>query len=127
MESLMQFTYENVSYDFHNFYHCFQIFFEKEKIILQLRHLNKNEGVKITFNEVLLERLEFNIDSSSSNGFTIDQLYRGRCAKDNELIEISETGKFYVYLDFLEGLNFEFWCVSMLVENSTSGTSGDTT
>ncbi|MBL8013327.1 MAG: hypothetical protein JNN05_05715 [Candidatus Omnitrophica bacterium] len=115
MNSLMQFTHQNVNFDFHNFYQCHKVLFEKDKIILRLKHLKEPTHVQIAFSEVLLEKVEFNANSSS-NGFTIDQLYRGRYEKEGKLIELSDLGKVYLYLEFCEGLNLEFWCTSMFVE-----------
>jgi hypothetical protein len=50
---------------------------------------------------------------------TLDTLYRGRVESNGELIEISEDGKSYFYLEFYEGQRIEFWARWLVLEYQT--------
>lgn len=66
---------------------------------------NSNNEVYISFEEVIIENMTFNIN----NDRIIDSLYRGRTEINGELVDVLENNFSYFYLEFYEGNKIEFW------------------
>ena len=71
--------------------------------------------MSLKFTDVNITTIDF-FNLKEVEGLTIDTLYRGRAELDGELIEVSEDGKGYFYLEFYEGQKLEFWAKYISVE-----------
>ncbi|MDR0295778.1 MAG: hypothetical protein LBH91_06315 [Prevotellaceae bacterium] len=114
-KNLSQFETDKIYYDFHNDFDCVKIFFENTYLILAFRNITDSRFVLFRFEKVVLEKFEF-FDFEELKKITIDNIYRGRCQKDNELLEFDINGKSYFYIEFYEGVKIELWSDSITID-----------
>lgn len=115
-KNLAQYDYENKYYDFHNDYECTHLDYSKRKLSLTFRSVTEKETIIVLrFFCVEVVMIDFqNVNTPGS--LTIDNIYRGRFELDGNLIEVSDDGKSYFYLEFYEGQKLEFWAKEIAVE-----------
>ena len=114
-KNLSQFDFDNVYYDFHNDFDCVKITFENNFLILFFKKIVEGYIISFKFENVLLEKFYF-FNFPELKNLTIDNLYRGRFEKNDELIEFDKNGKSYFYVEFYEGPKIELWCENIMVE-----------
>lgn len=115
LKDLSEIELENQVYDFHNDYSCQKIKFYNETLTLMFKKRNEGFSLSLKFCGVeLTKAIFFNV--STVENLTLDTIYRGRVVVDKRLIELSENGKAYFYLEFYEGQKMEFWSESIIVE-----------
>ena len=114
-KDLAQCNYNNQYYDFHNNYSCDKILYSDGILLIILKSLVNEDLLVLKFADVKLNVLVF-FNVKEEKDLTIDNLYRGRGLLNGDLIEMSEDGKAYFYLEFYEGQKLEFWAKSMSVE-----------
>ena len=114
-KNLTQSDYNNRCYDFHNDYNCEKIYYSKGILLLMLKKISSRNFLSLKFTDVNITTIDF-FNLKEVEGLTIDTLYRGRAELDGELIEVSEDGKGYFYLEFHEGQKLEFWAKYISVE-----------
>ncbi len=99
--------------DLHNDYKCETIIYDFEKQLLrcsfigELRIFLDFGGASVKKINVLFERT---LDSSTLNSF-----YRGRFEQNGNLLEFTEDGKGYYYLEFENGDSFELHSSKVLL------------
>ena len=71
--------------------------------------------VSVKFTEVKIELLDI-LNVRGEEALVINNLYRGRVEFKDRLIEVSEDGKGYFYLEFIEGRKMEFWAKSIGID-----------
>ncbi|RXK85614.1 hypothetical protein [Filimonas effusa] len=117
INDLAQYHYNNHYYDFHNDYTCGQIVYTGKTLALQLNNNTDNSLISLKFTDVIITAINFfNVEETTQ--LTIDSLYRGRLELNGELIETSEDGNGYFYLEFYEGQKLEFWARSVGIGNT---------
>lgn len=113
-QNISQFCFDDKFYDFHNDYECVKVKLNNNDLILLFKKSFSDFKVSIHFQETTFTSLEFEfIDDLKP--LTIDNLYRGRFEMDGKLVEF-DNNRGYFYLEFYEGLSFEFWCASIFVK-----------
>jgi len=115
LKDLSEFEFENQVYDFHNDYDCKKICFENGTLILMFQKRVSGFLLSLKFHGVDISKaLFFNI--SSIENLTIDTIYRGRVVVNEVLLELSNNGTAYFYLEFCEGQTLEFWAESIVID-----------
>jgi hypothetical protein len=112
-ENLAQNNYNGQYYDFHNNYLCTKILV-KDNVLTLFFTNNDNAIISLQFQDVSIEYLEF-FNVKNINHLTIDNIYRGRYEKDGELVDITKSGKYYFYLEFVEGQKVEFFARNIIL------------
>ncbi len=110
--------------DLHNEFNCYAINYIKEQRQLSLsfkaskNNSRKIKHVELDFKNVAIELMDFKIDERTNNSeWTIDIVYRGRFAEENDdLKEITAEVRYYYYIDFCEGYSFEVFSDSVTAE-----------
>ena len=110
--------------DLHNEFSCYSIKFLLFESQLSLsfkaskNNLRKVKHVELIFKNVAITSMNFKIDDATDDAvWTIDMIYRGRFADaNNELKEISNEGKYYYYIDFVNDYSFEVFSNSVIAE-----------
>jgi hypothetical protein len=115
-KNLAELNYDDQYYDFHNDYDCQKILFENEEIILVFKNIVSEKILLLKFKGVFIEKMDF-FNVSNIEYLTIDNLYRGKVEIDGSLIDISDNGKAYFYLEFYEGQKIEFWAIGISLVN----------
>lgn len=72
-ENISEISFDNNYYDFHNDFDCTKISLEKKSLLLNFRHIENNYIITLKFNEVILDRLDFNLLANFDS--TIDTVY----------------------------------------------------
>ncbi|WP_447642599.1 MULTISPECIES: hypothetical protein [Chitinophagaceae] len=115
-DDLAQHEYEGVFYDFHNDYSCEKITYIEGVLSLFLKNVVSRISLSLRFLGATVIKMDlFNI--KYVNGLTLDSLYRGRFEFNGSLIEESQKGEGYFYLEFYEGQRIEFWAISLEIVN----------
>lgn len=114
-KNLAQSEYNNKYYDFHNDFHCEKIVYLDGTLSIVLKSLISEDFLSLKFLEVQPTVIDF-FNLKEVQGLTLDNLYRGRIEINGDLIEVSEEGKGYFYLEFYEGQKMEFWAKSINLE-----------
>lgn len=120
---LSQFDLGDNYYDFHNEFDCIKIQMANNAFILLFKSITHDEIISFRLLNVEITGFKFDV-SSTSNDFTIDNIYRGRTEKNGQLIE-SNNGKAYFYIDFQEGLSLELWSDGIEVSKIGSSIKGN--
>lgn len=105
-ENLSQINYDNQYYDLHNDYECQKIELDKNCLTMKFKNIKNDFLLLFTFSNVEITSISL---LNKETNLTIDNLYRGKREVNKQLIELSDDGKSYFYLEFYEGLKFEFW------------------
>lgn len=113
--NLVQYEYKGKYYDLHNEYECDKIIFLNGELLFRLRCISDNSFLLLKFTDVKIVQLDF-FNIQNAKGLTLDNLYRGRAESKEHLIEISEDGEGYFYLEFYEGQKIEFWAKGVDME-----------
>jgi hypothetical protein len=114
IKNLAQYNYNNQYYDFHNDYNCEKISYSNGILLILFKKLTNDDVLSLKFSDVTIKLFDF-----FNEFLTLDTLYRGRVESNGELIEISEDGKSYFYLEFYEGQRIEFWARWLVLEHQT--------
>lgn len=115
-DDLTQLTINHKTYDLHNNYDLSSLTLSDCKLLFKLNHCKEAKTISVLFHDVEIVKLGFEFSSCIDNS-TIDSLYRGRFERDGSLIEFSDRGKGYFYLELFEGDNIEFWSSSLTIEH----------
>jgi hypothetical protein len=108
IKDLVQLEYEGTYYDFHNGHDCENILYEKSQLTLVFKNKLNNTIIHYRFLDVIITKMFFfNVENTS--GLTLISLYRGRTEVNNELVDSLNGELSYMYLEFDEGQNLEFW------------------
>ncbi|HYH16269.1 MAG TPA: hypothetical protein VD794_13665 [Flavisolibacter sp.] len=114
-KNLALYDYDNRYYDFHNDYGCEKLSYSNGILLILFKSLVDGVLLSFKFTDVKIITLDF-FNVKEVENLTLDNLYRGRAELKGDLIEISEDGKGYFYLEFYEGQKLEFWAKDMGVE-----------
>ncbi|MBL7812920.1 MAG: hypothetical protein JNL57_11900 [Bacteroidetes bacterium] len=114
-KNLAQYDYNNQYYDFHNDFNCEKIYYSEGTLLIILKKLLGEVLLSLKFTNVKITTIAFS-NVKEVEGLTIDTLYRGKAELNGELIEVSEDGEGYFYLEFYEGQKLEFWAKDIGVE-----------
>ncbi|ATL49402.1 hypothetical protein COR50_20700 [Chitinophaga caeni] len=115
IKNLAQYDYNNHYYDFHNDYSCEKISYSDSILLIVFKSLIDGLFLSLKFTEVKITTVDF-FNVKEIEGLTLDNLYRGRVELNGELIEVSENGRGYFYLEFYEGQKMEFWAKDIGIE-----------
>lgn len=115
LKDLLQVEYQNKYYDIHNDYTCERISYLEKKLFLFLKRIDGSNRLIILFNQVDLAVFDTYL---MEDNCTIDSFYRGRAFMNGVLIEVTEDGRGYFYLEFYEGQKIEFWAKSLEIQES---------
>lgn len=114
-ENLSQLEDGGRFFDFHNDYDCVKIqLLTSGILILLFQKINGGDLVNLRFVDTVICQAEF-FNTDKVNNLTIDNLYRGRVKKGDDLVEL-DGGRGYFYLEFDEGQTLEFWSVGLEIE-----------
>jgi hypothetical protein len=108
LKNLAQYDYNNKYYDFHNDYNHIKMSYSSNILLISFRHFRSGEIVSLKFIDVEIVNIDF-FNVKEVDSLTLDNLYRGRVELNGNLIEASNNGKGYFYLEFYEGQKMEFW------------------
>lgn len=112
-ENLAQNNYNGQYYDFHNNFSCTKILMKYD--ILTLFFINsENVIVSLQFQEASIVLFDF-YNAKNTIYLTIDNIYRGRFEEGGKLLDITKDGKFYFYLEFVEGQKIEFFAKRIIL------------
>lgn len=114
-KNLAQSDYDSRYYDFHNEYGCEKLSYSNGILLILFKSLIDGVLLSLKFTDVKIITLNF-FNVKEVENLTLDNLYRGRGELNGDLIEISEDGKGYFYLEFYEGQKLEFWAKDMGIE-----------
>lgn len=114
-ENLAQYDYDNRYYDLHNDYNCEKLSYSDGILLIQFKSLVGGILISLRFSEVKIFALDF-FNVKGGDILTLDNLFRGRAELNGDLVEISEEGKGYFYLEFYEGQKLEFWAKDIGLE-----------
>ncbi|MDB4903141.1 MAG: hypothetical protein JWQ63_2422 [Mucilaginibacter sp.] len=121
-KNFAEITTDDIYVDLHNEFDCYSIDYLQKQGQLSLSFkASKNNSrtiqhVELIFKNVTVELMNFKIDNSNSE-WTIDTIYRGRFADQNDgLGEISNQGKYYYYINFYADYSFEVFSDSVIAE-----------
>jgi hypothetical protein len=113
-DNLCQAEYNSKYFDFHNDFDCTSMVFSATSLYINFRHILDREEIAMCFSNVQIVDFSF-FNSAQEDGLTIDTLYRGKFSEKEILIETSESGQAYFYLEFYEGQRMEFWADGLYV------------
>jgi hypothetical protein len=95
-------------------YLCVRIGSEKGNLEFTFRKEDEDPDLIILqFTEA--EICRFEIGTGFANIYQVDLFYRGRYLEEDQLLELSPTGKKYFYLNFLDGDYFEILTTGVFV------------
>ncbi|MFV0468255.1 MAG: hypothetical protein ACK5MK_04915 [Dysgonomonas sp.] len=114
-KNLAQYDYNNQYYDFHNDYSCEKLSYSDGILLILFKSLIDGIFLSLKFTDVKIIVLDFFYVKDVEN-LTLDNLYRGKFEFNGELVEVSEDGKGYFYLEFYEGQKLEFWTYGVNIE-----------
>ena len=115
IKNLVDLEYDGRKFDLHNEYDCERVIFENESLLFLLKKIDGNESLKLTFYEIYFTSFEF-FNVTKVQNLTIDSMYRGRAIVGDKLMEQSEDGKGFFYIEFYEGQKIEFWSKGLAIE-----------
>ncbi|MES2060389.1 MAG: hypothetical protein V4456_00615 [Bacteroidota bacterium] len=122
-KSFAEFEKDGVYIDLHNEFDCKGIIFSGSKKQLTLlfepnKHSTREvNSVEVFFDDCIIEQYSAKLDKSDTNSGTLDTMYRGRFEISNgQLCEMSDTGRYYYYINFLPDLNIELFAKSVNAE-----------
>ena len=123
-KSFAEITTNDIYVDLHNDFKCYSINYLRTQRLLSLsfkaspNNSSKIKHVELIFQNAGIELMNFKIDETTCNSeWTIDMVYRGRFTdENNELMEISDEGQYYYYIDFYDGYSFEFFSDSVTAQ-----------
>ena len=116
-KNLSQFEIDKVYYDFHNDFDCRKIFLKSASLILLFRNITDSSYVSLKFEKVILERFDF-LNFEELKILTIDNIYRGRFQRNNDLFEFDIDGRSYFYIEFYEGPKIELWSERIIIDET---------
>ncbi len=114
-KNLAQHDYDNRYYDFHNDYNCEKLSYSDGILLILFTSLADGILLSLKFTEVRITALDF-FNVKDARNLILDNLYRGRYELNGKLIEFSEDGKGYFYIQFYEDQKLEFWAKSIDIE-----------
>ena len=112
-ENLAQWDAGGIYYDFHNDFICSQIKFNVN-LTLYIKGIKDDSIIEVSFRNATLINFEFAILPDDKE-LIIDLLYRGRFEKDGQLLDISDDGSSYFYLEFYDEQKIEFFSSSISI------------
>lgn len=114
-KNLAQYEYDNQNYDFHNDYSCEKLSYSNGILLILFKSLVGGVLLSLKFTDVKITTLDF-FNVKEVENLTLDNLYRGRVELNGNLIEISEEGNGYFYMEFYEGQKLGFWAKNVDVK-----------
>lgn len=115
LKNIAQYDYNNRYYDFHNDYNCEKLSYSDGILFILFKSLIDGIFLSLKFTDVKITTLDF-FNMKEVESLTLDTLYRGRVELNGNLIEVSEDGRGYFYLEFYEGQRLEFWAKDVGIE-----------
>ena len=115
-KDLIQYETGEIIYDFHNDYDCIKICLENKTLTFTYKNHSNNSVLLMKFAEVEIDRFEF-LNESDNQPLILDNFYRGRFEKDNELLEFSNDGKACFYVEFGEDVEFQFLSTGFFIDS----------
>lgn len=101
--------------DLHNEFKCDSINFKNQKtelilsFMIEPKFARKVNRIDIVFEDVRLESFFLKKDNESPDEWTINNIYRGRFQKEEDVLELSNDGRSYYYIDFYQDYSFELF------------------
>lgn len=119
-KSFAEFEQDGVYIDLHTEFDCKAIEFSGSTRQLTFsfkpnKHCTREvSSVEVVFNECSIEQYSIKLDGSDTHSGTLDTMYRGRFEmSDGQLGEMSDTGRYYYYMNFLPHVGFEIFAKSV--------------
>ena len=115
-ESISILEVENEVIDLHNDYEFNNLVLDNncKKIILSFLNIsNIKISVILTFEKIEIKSLNIK-QFVIHDKITLDNLYRGKTENEGMLIEVNNDNLSYMYLDFLEDIQIEFWSSNLI-------------
>jgi len=110
----------DVAFDIHNDYDCINMSYEKAGAFLSLNFeasgFNKTASykqVRIEFKEAILVKVDL-VLNRTADSTTINNIYRGRFEQEGKLLEYSDDGGRYFYIEFETGDKIELFSKQVL-------------
>lgn len=113
-KNLTQIELDNLFYDFHNDFDCIQVLFESNMLILLFKNIMKGDFVSFKFDNATIESFD-SLNFEELKNLTVDNIYRGRFQKNDQLFEFDINGKSYFYIEFYEGPSIELKCMNIII------------
>ena len=113
-KNLSQIELDNLFYDFHNDFDCIQVLFESNMLILLFKNIMKGDFVSFKFDNATIESFD-SLNFEELKNLTVDNIYRGRFQKNDQLFEFDINGKSYFYIEFYEGPCIELKCMNIII------------
>ena len=110
--NLIDLSYNGNYYDLHNDFYCVNIKFENDTLALKFEHSEDKSIVELCFKGSKIVNFDFN---QIMDKLTIDNIYRGRFEKNNELFEFSDDKKSYFYIEFYEDIKIELFTEEIFI------------
>lgn len=88
-------------YDLHNDFSCIKFTYNADVKELELRFVNDDYKLIITFRQSTLAYTNINPGKSGEKG--LELFYRGRFERNNNMHEMSESGEYFFYMLFRNG------------------------
>jgi hypothetical protein len=107
--------HQGQQYDLHGMLHFERILLDNNTLTLKFQDNSATNLVSLIFHQATPTHFTF-MNVMDEFTWTLDLLYRGRVEVNGKLIELSEDGRGYFYVDFLEGQTIEFWAAGMEVK-----------
>jgi hypothetical protein len=115
---------DDIYVDLHNEFDCYSVNYSQKQRQLSLsfkaseNNSRKIQQAELIFKNVSIELMNFKIGQADDDSqWTIDQIYRGRFEDSkNDLMERSDEGKFYYYIEFCGDYSLEILSDTVLAE-----------
>lgn len=121
-ENLAQYELNGVFIDLHNDYECKEITLINGDLRLEFKGNQNGKWVRLSFRQVDFGAFSIFL-SEGKEGLILDNLYRGRIIENGQLIETSDKGKGYFYLEFYAGQKAEFWAQGLEADLNAGNSS----
>lgn len=117
-ESLIDFDVEGQYVDLHNDYLCIKIEYEEEEGLLRLIFYNNihSNYIELRFECVFFSKQVVPNFEIGKEGVRLDNMYRGRFEIKQKLYELTDSFCGYIYIDFLNGTNLEFYAKTLSID-----------
>lgn len=115
-KSFAEFEKDGLYIDLHNEFDCIKIAYSsaKKQFMLSFEANQYRKGdvrsVSVIFDACTIEACSLKLGEADIDATTLDNMYRGRFeVNESELSEVSDSGMYYYYLDFLHNAHFELF------------------
>lgn len=111
---------DGIAFDVHNDYDCINMTYEKKEpsLILYFEASSKKETtsckrIRVEFKEATLVKFDLILNRTTDSA-TINNIYRGRFEQEGKLLEYSDDGARYFYIEFETGDKVELFSKQVL-------------